>query len=405
MGRLYPNKSRARFGLPTLLWFAAILAFITLGSTADGTIRLGTLIGMGEDPTAHKPQSKLWQHGESWWSALSGNSGTWLWQLEDSAWNPIRRIDSTPNLHADCKRVNNLVHVLLKDVSSARLITLEHKHGSYEPWSARKTTTTFELGDSVETATLDVDSAGRLWVAYDTTDKIQVRYADSPYVSFSSPITLATGITNDDISVVTHLNDGSIGVLWSDQNDKQFGFRRHIDGTSELDWQADEIPASHSSQSVGDGMADDHLNVAVGSDGTLYAAVKTSYDKPGHTKIGLLVRRANGSWDKLHRIDTDGTRPIVVLDETAERLRVVYTRNEHSNPVVQRTISIPDLKVSVRELLMSEPLLDVTSTKDNVEGDEVILASRGSTIHGVRLTSEPTHPETPPTKTNLATTR
>ena len=38
-------------------------------------------------------------------------------------------------------------------------------------------------------------------------------------------------------------------------------------------------------------MADDHLNVAVASDGTLYAAVKTSYDTAGYPKIAMLVRR------------------------------------------------------------------------------------------------------------------
>ena len=35
----------------------------------------------------------------------------------------------------------------------------------------------------------------------------------------------------------------------------------------------------------GAGMADDHMNVAVASDGTLYAAVKTSYDTAGYPKM------------------------------------------------------------------------------------------------------------------------
>ena len=36
---------------------------------------------------------------------------------------------------------------------------------------------------------------------------------------------------------------------------------------------------------------------AVAADGTLYAAVKTSYDSSGYPKIALLVRRPNGVWD------------------------------------------------------------------------------------------------------------
>ena len=55
-------------------------------------------------------------------------------------------------------------------------------------------------------------------------------------------------------------------------------------------------------------MADDHLNVAVAVDGTLYAAVKTSYDTAGQTKIALLVRRPSGVWDNLYEIDQAGTR-------------------------------------------------------------------------------------------------
>ncbi|MEK8227845.1 hypothetical protein NKG05_19735 [Oerskovia sp. M15] len=58
-------------------------------------------------------------------------------------------------------------------------------------------------------------------------------------------------------------------------------------------------PAQSSALSLGNGMADDHMNVAVASDGTLYAAVKTSYDTQGATVIALLVRRPGGTWDPL----------------------------------------------------------------------------------------------------------
>ena len=75
------------------------------------------------------------------------------------------------------------------------------------------------------------------------------------------------------------------------------------------------MPASASALNVGLGMADDHLNVAVASDGTLYAAVKTSYDTAGYPKIALLVRRPNGTWDPLYEVDQSGTRGIVLLNE------------------------------------------------------------------------------------------
>ena len=48
-------------------------------------------------------------------------------------------------------------------------------------------------------------------------------------------------------------------------------------------------------------MADDHLNVAVHSNGTMYVAAKTSYS--GSPKMILLVRRPNGTWDNMYSVD------------------------------------------------------------------------------------------------------
>ncbi len=82
-------------------------------------------------------------------------------------------------------------------------------------------------------------------------------------------------------------------------------------------------------------MADDHVNVAVASDGTLYAAVKTSYDTSGYPLIALLVRQPDGTWDGLHEVDQTGTRPIVLLNEADDSVRVVYT----SGGLVMKTSS------------------------------------------------------------------
>ena len=80
-----------------------------------------------------------------------------------------------------------------------------------------------------------------------------------------------------------------IGVLWSNQNTDRFGFRYHVDGDDPSSWSSDEQPSSQTAENVGSGMADDHLNFAVASDGTIYAAIKTSYGSSSYPKIGLLV--------------------------------------------------------------------------------------------------------------------
>src|SRR5690606_24360692 len=185
-----------------------------------------------------------------------------------------------------------LTHVLLHGPSSS-LVSLEFDaaSGTYVPWTARPEPTAVALPGS-ETATVAVDSTGRMWLASDAASSVQVRWSDAPYTSFSAPLTLATGVSSDDISVVTTL-PGRVGVLWSNQQAQRFGFRTHVDGTNPEVWTANEVPAGSSARPVGGGMADDHLNVVVASDGTLYAAVKTSYDSSNQPVIGLLVRHPN----------------------------------------------------------------------------------------------------------------
>ena len=153
-------------------------------------------------------------------------------------------------------------------------------------------------------------------------------------------------VAGDDISVVTALpaRPARSACCGRTRTPQRFGFRTHIDGTDPGNWTADEVPASQSAiNGVGAGMADDHMNVAVASDGTLYAAVKTSYDTAGYPKMALLVRRPAGTWDNLYGMDESGTRPIVLLDEANGVLTFIYTQSEGNNPIVYRQSALgPD---------------------------------------------------------------
>ncbi len=146
-------------------------------------------------------------------------------------------------------------------------------------------------------------------------------------------------------------------------------------------------------------MADDHLNVAVAADGTLYAAVKTSYDKSGYPKIALLVRRPNGAWDNLYNVDTSGTRPIVVLSETANRLIVAYTTNEGGGDIVYRVSPLDNIAFGARQVLIGGSVNDVTSTKQNFTDNVVFLASSGS-AKGVLFTFDTPAPVNQPPVVN-----
>ena len=206
---------------------------------------------------------------------------------------------------------------------------------------------------------------GRMWLATENVANLNVYYSDSPYSSFTGPITLANNINDDDIGVVTALPNGTIGVLWSNQTTRRFGFKVHVDGQLPTTWSADEVPASASALNVGLGMADDHLNVKVASDGTLYAAVKTSYDTAGYPKIALLIRRPNGTWDPLYEVDQSGTRGIVLLNEQDHTVRIVYTSSEGYNDIVTKKSSTSSIAFGPRSTLLTGGVNDVTSTKQN----------------------------------------
>ena len=152
----------------------------------------------------------------------------------------------------------------------------------------------------------------------------------------------------------------------------------------------DEVPAGHSAIPWKDGMADDHLNVAVASDGTLFAAVKTSYDTPGYPLVALLVRRPSGQWDDLYSVDDEGSRGIVLLNELENTVIVVYS-SYRDRTIVCKQSDISSISFSPRQILMTlehgRKINNVTSTKQNYTHEIVILASEENKwARGVRCT-------------------
>ncbi|MEX2115100.1 MAG: LamG-like jellyroll fold domain-containing protein, partial [Pirellulales bacterium] len=332
--------------------------------------------------TGEKPQSKVWEHGGDWWSVLPDNSGTWLRRLEGDVWNSVVQLSGDTGTQADVKVVGNLAHVLMFQGTSSEFVTLEYGPSGYGFWSAQPQVVDMVLGSGVETATIDVDSTGRLWVAYDRSSTIEVRYSDGLYTSFSAPITVASGITSDDICSIIAMPGGTVGVFWSNQNSKRFGFRTHVDGTNPNTWTADEVPASQSAQSKGKGFADDHLHLAVSANGTLYAAVKTSYDSSGYPSIALLVRRPNGIWDNVYTVDTSGTRPVVVISEAHNQLAVLYTEDTGGGDIVMRASALDQIDLGPVQVVLSGSFNDVTTSKANVGDELLVMAKKSGSAYG-----------------------
>lgn len=97
--------------------------------------------------------------------------------------------------------------------------------GTYRPWSQRTSTVTINLLSSVEIANMDIDGTGRMWIAYDGSTQIYVSWSDAPYQNWSSPITVATGLSTDDIGAIIAL-PGKMGIFGQTRTPKNLDLKR-----------------------------------------------------------------------------------------------------------------------------------------------------------------------------------
>jgi hypothetical protein len=357
------------------------------------------------DDTQQKPQSKAWFHDGKWWCAISvpddpaitTDGGTYVHRLDGTTWTPVLKIFDRGG-RADCWVEGNLVHILLfRGTTASPLLSIEYDaaNATYKRWTVRPAATNLTFPAGAKTATLTVDGSGRLWAAADvavvnsgvTTHEIQAWYSDAPYTSWSiAPVTIASGIANDDLCSITKL-PGKIGIMWSNQNTGLFGFKTHTDGTDPNTWSADEQPGLLSVIPGVPLMADDHISQVVASDGTLYAAVKTSYNTAGRIQLGLLVRRPNGVWDPLHPVvindgSNQGTQAIVILNETLGKIKVVYTTITNGGDIVYKESPTSSIAFGEQKTLIStgSPVHNfATSTHQTYTDKVVILATNINT--------------------------
>jgi hypothetical protein len=341
--------------------------------------------------TREKQQAKIFSHAGKHWAILANSTGTHLWQLEGTTWKHALNL-VTKNSLADYVIHGNVVHILLYSGPSSQFLSIEYDNSMkrFKPWSGNRSTVTVNLEQGIEVASIDMDKRGRLWIA-STGDNgdINVRWSDAPYTGWSAPITIAQGVHADDICAVISLpKTNQIGVMWSNQNTKRWGFKTHTIGDETTQWSKDEVPASQSALSRGSGMADDHINMKVAADGTLYAAIKTGYDKIGYPLIALLVRRPSGVWDELYEVSQTGTLPIVVLSEEQNLVKVIYTSATYGGDILYKESSTSNIVFCDTHTLISGNYNYASSTKGNYKGETVILASSQTHVVGVVAVDE-----------------
>ena len=318
-----------------------------------GTVSAITDFTTATKNTGKKPQSKVWKHDGIWWAVIPTSSepaGTYIYKLVGTTWVKEISLSVLTEFFADTKNVGDITYILLFKSGTSQFVTVTYSSGTQTYSVTAKTNIPMS---GVETATIDIDSEGRMWLAYERINDIRVKWSDFPYSTWNGPLVLESSVDNDDIAAVTAFNDDDagekIGVMWSDQKGTdKFRFAYHVDGDGTLlsDWTLETAVSDNK-------VADDHINFAVATDGTIYAAVKTSFETGGEPQVALLVRRPNGTWDPLYSVrDRDGgegrtpTRPIALLDETNNIITVVYTQAENGNDIVYKSSSTGSIDFS-----------------------------------------------------------
>ncbi len=370
------------------LTFGVWMAGVQVASGQDTWTTLPTLPTSSDTSTT--VQSKAWFHGHTWWAILPSNtpsSGQWVFRLEpNNTWTPVLKV-STLKGRADAKASGDLTHILIVS-SSAQVVTIEYVPAlnTYQLWPGNPTPTSVFAG---ETGTLEVDSTGRLWLATDHFNWVYVYYSDPPFSSFTGPTILTDQTGLGDVNSIVAFPNHSIGVFWGNAALQKWGFRYHEDGTDPEQWSADEEPAY--AGHAGMHMADDHINLALGSDGTLYAVVKSNRTSSTIPALYLLVRRPQpggfgGTWDNtLYPIDPSsggsesgsGRRPIVVLNEDTHTLRVIY--HDSAGTVWVRESDASVISFGPRTAIFSGGFEYASSTKDQWAGRLVVLATHSGT--------------------------
>jgi hypothetical protein len=300
----------------------------------------------GTDPTADKPQSKLWHNDGYWWSVMF-NSGSGKWHIYRLNW-PSQWVDTgvvvdeRPTSRADALSVGSKLYVAslvrLSSSNQGRLYRYSYNSNS-DSYSLDSGFPAQIMSGSAETMAFDQDSTGRLWITYTQNKQVYVNHSTTADNVWTTPFVVpgAAGIGSDDISSLVAYDDKngpSIGVLWSSHSSAasaaSMNFASHKDSDQPGTWQ----PIETIYGGTGSCLADDHINLKslqADESGRIFAALKTSLGDSGcpsgNEAIRLVVRNPNNTWKwTTFGVTSDGhTRPVVLLDTTNRKVYMFAT--------------------------------------------------------------------------------
>jgi hypothetical protein len=306
-------------------------------------------------PTADKPQSKLWYAYGTWWALMLSQETATIRVyrlLADHTWVPASgTVDSRPDSTGDAlwDGATQKLYVVSRDATTAVLVMRLSYSTTTSTWTLDPGFESTVLNGGVESAAIDKDSRGRLWVTWTKGKSIWVTHTtkgDTGWIAPFKPKSPDTTIKADDLSSIVAFR-GQIGVMWSDQQSGAFRFAIHKDSDPDSKWTTEDALA-------GSFMADDHVNLKSFTEdpfGRIFAVVKTSMNDPGSggtptsPLIVVLQRDLNGTWTShvAGEVQDNLTRPILQVDATNNRLMVFMTGPESGGTIYMKSAPLSDL--------------------------------------------------------------
>ncbi|HYT09545.1 MAG TPA: DNRLRE domain-containing protein, partial [Mycobacteriales bacterium] len=394
---------------------ALTLAVVTGGLVVSGTpsaVAAGSQVGYTDlsyqgttsttpsAPTAKEVQSKLWFNDGVWWGLLYSTSAR-AFQIHRFDW-PTQSwsstgvsVDNRVTTRHDALWDGSHLYVASAGTSETksnqdakiRRFTYDSAAKKYAVESGYPVTLS---PNGMQAVVIAKDGTGMVWATWTQQAKVWVTHTtttDKTWVTpYVLPATNSTGLLDQDESGVISYN-GKIGVLWGDQNTSAWGyyFAFHKDGDPDGVWQS---MAAHPAADE----ADNHINMkSLDADpaGQIFAAVKTSLNRPNDPLYHLLVLQADNTWRTypLARVADDWTRATVLIDKESRRIyafgaspccnggAVYYKVSSLDNisfPVGQGT---PLIQTST-DLNINNP----TSTKQSLSSATGLLAIAGDDI-------------------------
>jgi hypothetical protein len=374
--------------------------------------------GTSGPPTTSKPESKLWFNDGFWWAVMAKKASA-----TDNVYD-IVRLSLRPQRWVDTGVAVDGRDSTRQDVLStgSKLFIASHKYvgvANFDStpatgdqmrlyrFSYNAGTNTYSLdGTAVineqksETLVIDRDSSGAIWATWVQEDSggtqhhVYVNRSNGNCVGgaltncdFSSPPEPLENVGADDISSLVRFGGNKIGVMWSNTSAGvgQMRFSSHTDTDPLGTWGATEGVLGGPTAPK---LADDHINLKADSSGRVYAVTKTKYI--GQTKPGTVLSRrgAGGGWtsNTVSRASLDRTRPIVLLDQQHNRIRV-FEGSTHNTAVYMKqsrlgNIGFPVLAAGTRVIQDSgSQIANPTSTKQTIGNSTrlIVLATNPTT--------------------------